>query len=145
MKKLNIMATALSTVAIASSILCANFAEACPFSSKGQALTSEASLISPNSWLSKKFPGKSDFAIAGIAASALCLTGLGAFFANHYVTRKAEANIDASDESKEVQVEKIFLQQHPEAPGGELDLVEDNCVDNLQSEVVPEKEISLVK
>ena len=92
------MAAALSTVAIAGSILCANSVEACPFSSKGKGLTSETSLISPNSWLSKKFPGKSDFAIAGIAASVLGITGLGAFFANRYVIRKAEANIDASDE-----------------------------------------------
>ena len=34
-------------------------------------------------------------------------------------------------QSKEVQVEEIFVQQHPEAPGGELDLVEDNFVDNV--------------
>lgn len=50
----------------------------------------------------------------------LGINGLGAFFANRYVTRKAEANIDASNEPKEVQVEEIFLQQHPEAPSGEL-------------------------
>lgn|GEM_PF-6886542 len=95
---------ALSTVAIAGSMLFANSVEACPFSSKGKGLTSGTSLISPNSWLSNKFPGKSDFAIAGIAAGTLGLTGLGAFFATRYVTRKAEANIDASDEPKEVPV-----------------------------------------
>ncbi|MCL2933601.1 MAG: hypothetical protein MGG11_15530 [Trichodesmium sp. MAG_R03] len=45
MKKLNIMAAALSTVAIAGSILCANSIEACPFSSKGFGLISETSLM----------------------------------------------------------------------------------------------------
>ncbi|MDJ0518479.1 MAG: hypothetical protein QNJ74_20220 [Trichodesmium sp. MO_231.B1] len=148
MKKLNIMATALSTVAIAGGVLFANSVEACPFSGKGKSLTSETPLISLDSWLSKKFPGKSDFAIAGIAAGTLGLTGLGAFFATRYITRKAEANVDASDESMEVPVEETFVQQHPEAPGGELDLVEDNFVDNVNSEVVSDdakKEISLVK
>ncbi|MCL2933602.1 MAG: hypothetical protein MGG11_15535 [Trichodesmium sp. MAG_R03] len=61
------------------------------------------------------------------------------------MTRNAVAYIDASDNSKEVQVEEIFVQQHPEAPSRELDLIEDNFVDNVQSEVAPEKEISLVK
>ena len=45
----------------------------------------------------------------------------------------------------EVPVEETFVQQHPEAPGGELDLVEDNSVDNVESEEVADKEISLVK
>ncbi|NES06390.1 MAG: hypothetical protein F6K22_28390 [Okeania sp. SIO2F4] len=147
MKKLNIMATALSTVAIAGGVLFANSVEACPFSGKGKSFTSaEKPLISLDSWLSKKFPGKSsDFAIAGIAAGTLGLTGLGAFFATRYISRKAEANVDASDESMEVPVEETFVQQHPEAPGGELDLVEDNVADNVQSEVVADQEISLVK
>ena len=139
------MVGALSTVAIAGSILCANSVKACPFSSKGKGLTSETSLISSNSWLSNKFPGKSDFAIAGIAAGTLGLTGLGAFFATRYVTRKAEANIDANDEPKEVPVEEKFVRQHPEAPGGELDLVDNNFFDNVQSEVVADQKISLLK
>ncbi|WP_426584738.1 hypothetical protein [Dapis sp. BLCC M229] len=146
MKKLNIMATAFSTVAIASGVLFANSVEACPFSGKGKSSTSsEKSLMSLDSWLSKKFPGKSDFAIAGIAAGTLGLTGLGAFFATRYISRKAEANVDASDESMEVPVEETFVQQHPEAPGGELDLIEDNIADNANSEVVADQEISLVK
>lgn len=141
MKKLNFVATALSAVAIAGGVVFANSVEACPFSGKGKSLTSEKPLISQDSWLSKKFPGKSDFAIAGIAAGTLGLTGLGAFFATRYISRKAEANVDASDEFMEVPVEETFVQQHPEAPGGELDLVEDN----VQSEVVADQEISLVK
>ncbi|ABG49797.1 hypothetical protein Tery_0322 [Trichodesmium erythraeum IMS101] len=144
MKKLNIVATALSTVAIAGSVLCANSVEACLLK-KIHGSTSEKSLISPNSWLSKKLPNRSDFAIAGIAAASLGLTGLGAFFTTRYITRKAEANIDASDESKEVPAEQTFVQQHPEAPGGQLDLVEDNLVDNIESKVVADKEISLLK
>ncbi|OZH51467.1 hypothetical protein AFK68_30895 [Hydrocoleum sp. CS-953] len=141
MKKLNFVATALSTVAIAGGVLFANSVEACIFSGKGKSLTStEKPLISQDSWLSKKFPGKSDFAIGGIAAGTLGLTGLGAFFATRYISRKAEANVDAGDESMEVPVEETFV-QHPEAPGGELDLVEDN----VQSEVVADQEISLVK
>ncbi|MGD1700477.1 hypothetical protein ACP6PM_11440 [Dapis sp. BLCC M229] len=140
------MATAFSTVAIASGVLFANSVEACPFSGKGKSSTSsEKSLMSLDSWLSKKFPGKSDFAIAGIAAGTLGLTGLGAFFATRYISRKAEANVDASDESMEVPVEETFVQQHPEAPGGELDLIEDNIADNANSEVVADQEISLVK
>lgn len=139
------MATALSTVAIAGGILFANSVEACPFSGKGKGFTQKEPLTSPDSWLSKKFPGKSDFTIAGIAAGTLGLTGLGAFFATRYITGKAEANVDASYESMEVAVEETFVQEHPEAPGGELDLVEDNSVDNVNSEVVADQEISLVK
>ena len=146
MKKLNFVATALSTVAIAGGVVFANSVEACPFSGKGKSFTStEKPLISLDSWLNKKFPGKSDFAIAGIAAGTLGLTGLGAFFATRYISRKAEANVDASDEPMEVPVEETFVQQHPEAPGGELDLVEDNVVDNIQSEVAADQEIYLVK
>ena len=96
------MATARSTVAIAGGVLFSNSVEACPFSGKGKGLTSETPLISPNSWLSKKFPGKSDFPISGIAAGTLGLAGLGAFVATRYITRKAEANVDASDEFIEV-------------------------------------------
>ncbi len=146
MKKLNFVATALSTVAIASGVVFANSVEACPFSGKGKSFTStEKPLISQDSWLSKKFPGKSDFTIAGIAAGTLGLAGLGAFFATRYITGKVAANVDASDESLEVPVEETFVQQHPEAPGGELDLVEDNVVDNIQSEVAADQEIYLVK
>lgn len=142
------MATALSTVAIAGGVLFANSVEACPFSGKGKSLTSETPLISLNSWLSKKFPGKSDFAIAGIAVGTLGLTGLGAFFATRYITRKAEANINAADEFMEVPVEETLVQHHPEAPGGDLDLVEDNVANNTDSEVVSddtEKEFAMVK
>ncbi|NEQ40455.1 MAG: hypothetical protein F6K40_31185 [Okeania sp. SIO3I5] len=150
MKKLNFVATALSTVAIAGGVLFTNSVEACPFSSKGfggkgKGFTPNTSLNSPDSWFSKKFPGKSDFAIAGIAAGTLGLTGLGAFFATRYITGKAEANVDASDESLDLAVEETFVQEHPEAPGGELDLVEDNSVDHVNSEVVADREISLLK
>ena len=109
MKKLNFVATALSTVAIAGGVLFANSVEACLFSSKGKDFTPNTSLNSPDSWFSKKFPGKSDFAIAGIAAGTLGLTGLGAFFATRYITGKAEANVDATDESMEVAVEETFV------------------------------------
>ena len=142
------MATALSTVAIASGVLFSNSVEACPFSNKGQGFTSKTSLISLNSWLSKNFPSKSDFAIAGTATGAVGLMGLSAFFAARYLNRKAEAKINSSNESMELLTEEILIQQHPEAPGGELDLVKNNSVDNTHSEVlsdITEKEISLVK
>ncbi|NEP07668.1 MAG: hypothetical protein F6K34_24475, partial [Okeania sp. SIO4D6] len=61
--------------------------------------------------------------------------------ASRYITRKAEADVDAGDEFMEVPAEETVVQQHPEAPGGELDLVEDNKVVPEQAE----KEISLVK
>ncbi|MDY7007119.1 MAG: hypothetical protein SWX82_25110 [Cyanobacteriota bacterium] len=141
MKKHHIMASVLSTVAIAGGVLFSNTAEACIFSNKGQDSISKTSLVSLNSWLSKNFPGKSDFAIAGIAAGTVGLMGLGAFSASRYIARKAEAEVDAGNELMEVPAEETVVQQHPEAPGGELDLVEDNKVVSEQAE----KEISLVK
>jgi hypothetical protein len=35
--------------------------------------------------------------------------------------------------------------QHPEAPGGELDFVDNNFVDNVKSEVVANQKNSLLK
>lgn len=147
MKKIHVLASVLSTVAIAGGVLVSNSAEACPFSGKDKSFKSESSLISLNSWLSKTFSHKSNLTIAGIATGTLGLTGLGAFYASRRLTRKAEANIDAANESMEVPVEEILIKLHPEAPGGDLDLVEDN-VSNTQSEVLAdtaEKEIALVK
>gem|GEM_PF-6120037 len=37
------------------------------------------------------------------------------------------------------------MRQHPEASAGELDLVDDNFFDNVQSEVVADQKISLLK
>ncbi|NEO52789.1 MAG: hypothetical protein F6K54_06680 [Okeania sp. SIO3B5] len=141
MKKHHIMASVLSTVAIAGGVLFSSTAEACIFSNKGKSLTSETPLAPLSSWLSKNFPGKSDFAIAGIATGTVGLMGLGAFSASRYIARKAEADVDAGNEFMEVPTEETLVQQHPEAPGGELDLVEDNEVVSEQAE----KEISLVK
>ncbi|MGK7922175.1 MAG: hypothetical protein AB4080_19430 [Trichodesmium sp.] len=148
MKKLNIMASALSTVAIAGGVLFANSVEACIFSNKSQDLTSKTSLISLNSWLSKNFPNKSDFAIAGTATGAVGLMGLSAFFAARYLNRKVEANTNSSNDSLELSTEETLIQQHPEAPGGELDLVQNDGVDPTDSEVlssVVEKEIFIAK
>ncbi|NES67072.1 MAG: hypothetical protein F6K24_18375 [Okeania sp. SIO2D1] len=141
MKKHHIMAGVLSTVAIAGGVLFSNPVEACIFSNKGKDSISKTSLVSLNSWLSKNFPGKSDFTIAGIAAGTVGLMGLGAFSASRYIARKAEADVDAVNDFMEVPAEEKLVQQHPEAPGGELDLVEDHEVVSEQAE----KEISLVK
>lgn len=141
------MATVLSTAAIAGGVVFSNSAEACPFSGKYKNSESGNPLISLNTWLSKTLPRKSNFTIAGIAVGTTGLMGLGAFYASRRLTRKAEYHIDAGSESMEVTVEEILVQQHPEAPGGDLDLVADN-ISNRQSEVIAdnaEKEVALVK
>ncbi|MGB3510457.1 MAG: hypothetical protein WBA93_14720 [Microcoleaceae cyanobacterium] len=137
MKKLHVMATVLSTVAIAGGVVFSSSAEACIFSGKYKNSESGNSLISLNSWLTKILPGKSNLVIGGVAGT-LGLTGLGALYASRRLARKAEANVDATNESMEVLVEEPVVQQHPEAPGGYLDLVEDK-VTNTQSEVIADR------
>ncbi|MDJ0555942.1 MAG: hypothetical protein QNJ68_16175 [Microcoleaceae cyanobacterium MO_207.B10] len=147
MKKVHVLASVLSTVAIAGGVVFSNSAEACPFSGKYKSSQSGNSLISLNSWLSKTFPGKSNLTIAGIAAGSIGLMGLGAFYANRSLTRRSQTTFDAVNESMETPVEETLVQQHPEAPGGEFDLVEDN-VNQTASEILAdtkEKETVLVK
>ena len=136
MKKLQYMTTALSGAIITAGVLFSSSAEACPFSGKYKNFQSGNSLISLNSWLSKTLPSKSHLTIAGIAAGTVGLMGLGGFYASRRLTRKVETNVDATNDSMEILVEEAFVQQHPEAPGGYLDLVENKDIAEKETVVL---------
>lgn len=140
MKKTTLLATAFATVAIAGVVqFSSNATIACPFSKKS--IPSQSSLNgSTNPWgsfLSKISPLKSDNAGIWTAAGTAGLFALGALYLSVRHSEDTAAPVDAMEELKE----------HPEAPGGELDLPFEE-VKSEESEVAvdaqSEKEIALV-
>jgi hypothetical protein len=141
MKTSKLLAVVFATVAIAGGVQFSttNAADACPFSKKLTGNQSNGSITDPSgSFLGKIFPLKSDNAGIWTAAGTAGLFGLGAL----YLTLRG------SEETAAVAVDAMGdLNEHPEAPGGEFDLPEEE-VKTEQPEVVAddktEKEIALV-
>lgn len=144
MKKLQVLAAMLSTVAIAGSVAFgATSAQACFYSQSLNQPDSTTSL--PGSGSDKMNPWKANRGAIGFGLLAVIL-GVGAGYMSYRAGQEVKAACAAMGENFDIDApEEVAdeLREHPEAPGGELDLISESA-----SEVgieVAEKEEVLAK
>ncbi len=144
MKKFQVLAI-ISATALSGAIAfsAANSAAACPFS-KVSASKSATGSTFPASGSDKMNPwNKAAIAFTGIAG----ILGLGAGYMSCRAGQQAKAacaamtdSFDDIEDSEEIVADELVY-QHPEAPGGELDLV----VQEVVSSDTVEKEVAIAK
>lgn len=144
MKKFQVLAIISATALSGAIAFCAaNSATACPFS-KVSASKSATGQTFPASGSDKMNPwNKAAIAFTGIAG----ILGLGAGYMSCRAGQQAKAacaamtdSFDDIEDSEEIVADELVY-KHPEAPGGELDLV----IQELVSSDTVEKEVAIAK
>jgi drug/metabolite transporter (DMT)-like permease len=162
MKKFQVLAGIASTVAIASSIAIGDAASAFPCSynksggggaqsSSGPTILGSGGSDRMNPWKSYKTAGLGFLGLAGIL-------GAGAGYMSYRAGQRASAACAAMSDSFEVFEEPIAdagvtepadavagVREHPEAPGGELDLPRAQVADVSAESAIEEGESAIVK
>lgn len=146
MKAFQVLASILSATALAGGItLSSANATGCPFS-KTLNKSANSSQILPSSGTDKLNPWKQ----AGTAGFVgfVALLGFGVAYKSCRAGQQAQAAFAAMNDHFDINEleEEIIdeVREHPEAPGGELDLTVDLSAETM-SELKPEAEVALVK
>ncbi|PSB25151.1 hypothetical protein C7B69_12805 [filamentous cyanobacterium Phorm 46] len=163
MKKLQVLAGIVSTVAIASSIALgdAAFAFPCSYKKSGAAQSGSATTLlgsggsdGMNPWKSYKTAALGFLGLAGVL-------GAGAGYMSYRAGKRASAACDAMSDNLEVFEELAepiadasvaetvgavaVVREHPEAPGGELDLPAEQVAESVSESAIELVERAIVK
>ncbi|PSB39621.1 hypothetical protein C7B67_29400 [filamentous cyanobacterium Phorm 6] len=163
MKKLQVLAGIVSTVAIASSIALgdAAFAFPCSYKKSGAAQSGSATTLlgsggsdGMNPWKSYKTAALGFLGLAGVL-------GAGAGYMSYRAGKRASAACDAMSDNFEVFEELAepiadasvaetvgavaVVREHPEAPGGELDLPAEQVAESVSESAIEPVERAIVK